>query len=83
MSGIPPPPPPPPGTAPATVPRTPRPTYTGKSDDPTDHYWCGVGLDDARNKCIQHCPGGTSGESRYATYHQLRISCLRISNGRV
>jgi len=62
VSGIPPPPPPPPGTAPATVPRTPRPTYTGKSDDPTDHYWCGVGLDDARNKCIQHCPGGTSAE---------------------
>jgi len=44
---------------------TPRPTYTGQSDDPSDHYWCGVSLDDARNNCgkyFYHCPGGTSDE---------------------
>lgn len=44
-----------------------QPTYTGKSDNVTDHYWCGVGVDDAINKCKSmtsenHCPGGTSGE---------------------
>jgi hypothetical protein len=40
-----------------SVPLTPRPTYTGVSDDPTDHMWCGVGLDEART-CVQHCPSG-------------------------
>lgn len=41
---------------------TDRPTYNGKSDNKSDHYWCGVGLDDARSKCGVHCPGGTSSE---------------------
>lgn len=41
---------------------TSRPTYGEKSDDKTDHYWCGVGMDDARNQCGTHCPGGTSSE---------------------
>ena len=44
-----------------------QPTYAGKSDNVTDHYWCGVGVDDAINKCKSmtsenHCPGGTSSE---------------------
>mmetsp|Transcript_47574 Transcript_47574/g.101088 ORF Transcript_47574/g.101088 Transcript_47574/m.101088 type:complete len:1167 (+) Transcript_47574:165-3665(+) len=44
---------------------TERPTYSGRSDDDTDYYWCGVGMDDARNKCGKfenHCPGGASSE---------------------
>ena len=39
------------------VPLTPRPTYTGISEDKTDHYWCGKGLDEAKT-CVQHCPSG-------------------------
>mmetsp|Transcript_19176 Transcript_19176/g.34598 ORF Transcript_19176/g.34598 Transcript_19176/m.34598 type:complete len:287 (-) Transcript_19176:944-1804(-) len=44
---------------------TDRPTYEGRSEDVTDYYWCGVGMDDARKKCgiwDHHCPGGTSAE---------------------
>ena len=52
-----------PGQAPKQSPGgSGRPTFTGKSDDLTDHYWCGVGLDDAREKCGVHCPSGTSAE---------------------
>ena len=40
---------------------TPRPAYTGVSDDPTDHRWCGVGLDEAMT-CLQHCPSGETCE---------------------
>ena len=43
------------------VPATPRPTYTGVSDNPADHRWCGVGLDEAKT-CVQHCPGGKTTE---------------------
>jgi hypothetical protein len=38
---------------------TERPVY-GKSEDPTDHYFCGVSLDDAINRCGTHCPSGMS-----------------------
>jgi hypothetical protein len=43
------------------------PKASGKSDNVTDHYWCGIGVDDAINKCKSmtsenHCPGGTSSE---------------------
>lgn len=41
---------------------TERPTYGGKSEDETDHYWCGVTLDDARVKCGTHCPSGSNTE---------------------
>lgn len=55
-----------PGQAPNQSPgRTDRPTYTGKSDNATDHYWCGVGLEDAKNRCGSFdtwCPSGDSGE---------------------
>jgi hypothetical protein len=40
-----------------SVPRTDRPTYTGVSEDPSDHRWCGSGLDEAAT-CLQHCPSG-------------------------
>lgn len=39
---------------------TARPVYEGKSDDPTDHYFCGISIDDARNKCATNCPSGQS-----------------------
>eukprot|EP00986_Skeletonema_menzelii_P019060 scaffold27058_cov151-Skeletonema_menzelii.AAC.4 len=38
---------------------TERPVY-GRSDDPTDHYFCGKSMDDAINKCATHCPSGQS-----------------------
>eukprot|EP00804_Cyclotella_cryptica_P010703 CCRYP_005498-RC/>CCRYP_005498-RC protein AED:0.05 eAED:0.05 QI:373/0.81/0.91/1/0.54/0.58/12/4229/1098 len=44
-----------------STPVTPRPTFTGVSDDPTDHRWCGVGLDEAKT-CVQHCPSGETSE---------------------
>lgn len=40
---------------------TERPVY-GRSDDPTDHYFCGISMDDAINKCATHCPSGQSVE---------------------
>ena len=50
-----------------------KPTYTGKSPLKTDHYWCGVGLDDAKSKCGVHCPKGTSGECPQGEicYHEV------------
>ena len=50
-----------------------RPTYTGKSDNPVDHYWCGVGLADANSKCEVPCPGGVSSECPQgnACYHDV------------
>jgi len=50
-----------------------RPTYTGKSDNPIDHYWCGVGLEDANSKCGVPCPGGVSSECPQgnACYHDV------------
>ena len=41
-----------------------RPTYTGKSENITDHYFCGVSLDDARNQCDFEywCPSGASAD---------------------
>ncbi|KAL3776900.1 hypothetical protein ACHAW5_011022 [Stephanodiscus triporus] len=55
---------------------TSRPTFTGKSDNITDHYWCGVGLDDAINKCGVHCPSGTSNEcpQGHICYHDV-LAC--------
>lgn len=50
----------PPAISPA-VPLTPRPTYTGVSDNPIDHRWCGKGLDEAKS-CVQHCPSGEASE---------------------
>ena len=50
-----------------------RPTYTGRSDNPIDHYWCGVGLADANSKCGVPCPGGVSSECPQgnACYHDV------------
>ena len=52
---------------------TSRPSFAGKSDNITDHYWCGVGMDDAISKCGVHCPGGTSNEcpQGHICYHDM------------
>ena len=41
---------------------TERPTFDGQSEEASDHYWCGVGLDDAKESCGTHCPSGTSSD---------------------
>ena len=52
-----------PGQAPKESPgASNRPTYSGISENATDHYWCGVSLDNAADMCDTHCPSGSSSE---------------------
>ena len=66
-----------PGQAPNQSPGgTGRPTFEGTSDVASDHYWCGVGVDDARKTCGSfdtYCPSGTSGEcpQGQVCYHNM------------
>ena len=41
---------------PTDVPIGPPPDFDWPSDDPSDHWFCGVGIDDANEKCGIHCP---------------------------
>ena len=57
---------------------TERPVY-GKSEDPTDHYFCGISIDDAINKCATHCPSGQSiqcpqGEICFFDVHSCNVN---------
>ena len=61
---------------PRPAPTTPRPTFGDASDDPADYYWCGVGIDDARENCgsfDRYCPSGTSSECPQGNicYHDM------------
>jgi len=41
---------------PTEFPIGPPPDFDGPSDDATDHWYCGIGIDDANAKCEYHCP---------------------------
>ena len=63
-----------PGQAPKQSPGgTNRPSFGGTSEEASDHYWCGVGLDDAKKRCGTHCPGGVSSECPQGSicYHNV------------
>ena len=44
---------------PTEFPIAPPPDFEGPSDDPTDHWWCGIGIDNANKKCEVHCPNSS------------------------
>ncbi|KAL7542692.1 hypothetical protein ACHAXR_012001, partial [Thalassiosira sp. AJA248-18] len=49
------------------------PDFVGSSDDPTDHMYCGVGIDDASFRCATHCPNANECPLGEICYY--RTSC--------
>lgn len=41
---------------PTEFPIGPPPDFEDTSDDPSDHWYCGFGIDDASKRCATHCP---------------------------
>lgn len=41
---------------PTDVPIGPPPDFVWPSDNPSDHWYCGIGIDDANERCGIHCP---------------------------
>eukprot|EP00804_Cyclotella_cryptica_P028153 CCRYP_011028-RA/>CCRYP_011028-RA protein AED:0.13 eAED:0.13 QI:434/1/0.6/1/0.5/0.4/5/3085/1111 len=44
---------------PTEFPIGPPPDLDYPSDDPTDHWYCGIGIDDANERCSVHCPSAS------------------------
>jgi hypothetical protein len=44
---------------PTDVPVGPPPPLDYPSEDPSDHWFCGIGIDDASEKCGIHCPSAS------------------------
>ena len=45
-----------PTVIPTEVPIGAPPDFVGLSDEPRDHWYCGIGIEDASSKCMTHCP---------------------------
>lgn len=64
---------------PTEVPIGPPPPLDYPSEDATDHWYCGVGIDDANEKCGQHCPTASEcpiGQICYfGTTCELKLYC--------
>ena len=45
------------------------------SIDKTDHYFCGRGFEDARNKCATHCPSGNMNDCPYGEICFMNTPC--------
>ena len=58
---------------------TERPVY-GKSDNPSDHYFCGVSLDDAINKCATHCPTGMAAQCPHGELCFFDVYACNVKN---
>lgn len=58
---------------------TERPVY-GKSDNPSDHYFCGKSFDDANNKCANHCPSGMSAHCPYGELCFFDVHACNVKN---